>query len=237
MKNIINDIDPSWELKLELLDKEYKDFLLKDDGYIPKKEHIFNAFKTLKKDNVRYVLFGQDPYPRRESASGYAFIDGNVKNIFLPNGTLSKEVNRATSLRNFIKMALVASKNLNKDDTSGKAIKLVDKSTMINSIWQLKDNFEKNGVLLLNTALIFTDKKSCPFHARAWERFILDTVCSLDNTKVKLVLFGSFAKNLYDKNQSLQKFDAFACEHPYNISFITNKQVIDFFRPMDLLLA
>lgn len=235
VKNLINDIDPSWGLNLEFLDNDYKDFLLKDDGYIPKKEHIFNAFKTLKKDKVRYVLFGQDPYPREASASGYAFIDGNVKNIFSPNGTLSKEVNRATSLRNFIKMTLVAKSSLNENDTSSEAIKLVDKSTMISSIWQLKDNFEKNGVLLLNTALIFTDKKSSPFHAKEWGRFILDTICKLDNTKVKLVLFGSFAKNLYDKNQSLQKFDAFACEHPYNISFVTNNDVIDFFRPMDLL--
>lgn len=234
MKNLMNDIDPSWELKLELLNKDYKDFLLNDDGYIPKKEHIFNAFKTLKKENVRYVLFGQDPYPREISASGYAFIDGGVKNIFSPNGTLSKEVNRATSLRNFIKMALVARSSLN-NDVSIEAIKWINKRGLINNIWQLKDNFEKNGVLLLNTSLIFTDKKSCKFHAKAWERFILDIVCKLDNRKVKLILFGSFAKNLYDKNQSVQKFDAFVCEHPYNISFITNKHVIDFFRPMDLL--
>ncbi|MDD5548488.1 MAG: uracil-DNA glycosylase, partial [Sulfurovaceae bacterium] len=177
----------------------------------------------------------QDPYPRELSATGYAFIDGNVKSIFEKNGTLSREVNRATSLRNFIKMALVARGDLRKDDVSPKAISSLDKNNFINSIWQLKDNFEKNGILLLNTALVFTDKKSCSFHAKEWEAFILDMIDKLDSQKVKLILFGSFAQNLYEKNHSLQKFDAFACEHPYNISFITNKDVIEFFKPMDLL--
>lgn len=237
MKNIMNDIDSSWDLRLELLNKDYLDFLQNSQNYIPKKENIFNAFKTLKKNNVKYVLFGQDPYPRELSATGYAFIDGNVKSIFEKNRTLSKEVNRATSLRNFIKMALVARGDLNKDDLSPQAISSLDKNNFINDIWQLKDNFEKNGVLLLNTALVFTDKKSCVFHAKEWEAFILGMIDKLDSQKVKLILFGSFAQSLYEKNKSLQKFDAFACEHPYNISFITNEDVIEFFRPMDLLLV
>ncbi len=237
MKNIMNDIDLSWGLRLELLTKDYLDFLQNSQNYIPKKENIFNAFKTLKKNDVRYVLFGQDPYPRAASASGYAFIDGNVKDIFSSTGTLSHEVNRATSLRNFIKMALVARGDLREDDVSPEAISFLDKSQFINNIWQLKYNFEKNGVLLLNTALVFTDKKSCALHAKEWEAFILDAVNKLDSKQVKLILFGSFAQNLYKNNQSLQKFDAFACEHPYNISFITNEEVIKFFRPMDLLLA
>jgi uracil-DNA glycosylase len=235
MKDLIDGIDPSWKINLELLKSDYRDFLLKDHGYIPKKEHIFNAFKTLKMNDVKYVLFGQDPYPRAKSASGYAFIDGNVKSIFDKRGTLSADVNRATSLRNFIKMTLLAREDLSKDDLSPHAIIALDKSDYINDIWQLKDNFEKNGVLLLNTSLVFTDKKSCSFHARAWESFIIDAIDKLDHQKVKLILFGSFAKSLYDNNKSLQKYDAFVCEHPYNISFITNNDVLDFFRPMDLL--
>lgn len=235
MKNEALIINKSWDIDISLISQSYLEFLEKNINYIPKKENIFNAFKTLKKNDVKYVLFGQDPYPRELSASGYAFIDGNVKDIFSYAGTLSREVNRATSLRNFIKMALVARGDLREDDVSPEAISFLDKSKFINNIWQLKDNFEKNGVLLLNTALVFTDKKSCAFHAKEWEDFILDVVNKLDNKKVKLILFGSFAQNLYKNNQSLQKFDAFACEHPYNISFITNKDVLNFFRPMDLL--
>ena len=235
MKNVALNIDKSWDIDISLINQSYLEFLEKNTNYIPKKENIFNAFKTLKKNDVKYVLFGQDPYPRAVSANGYAFIDGNVKDIFSSTGTLSREVNRATSLRNFIKMALVARGDLREDDVSPEAISSLDKSEFINNIWQLKDNFEKNGVLLLNTALVFTDKKSCAFHAKEWEAFILDAVNKLDSKQVKLILFGSFAQNLYKNNQSLQKFDVFACEHPYNISFITNKDVLDFFRPMDLL--
>lgn len=235
MKNVALNIDKSWDIDISLISQSYLEFLEKNTNYIPKKENIFNAFKTLKKNDVKYVLFGQDPYPRAVSANGYAFIDGNVKDIFSSTGTLSREVNRATSLRNFIKMALVARGDLKEDDVSPEAISSLDKSEFINNIWQLKDNFEKNGVLLLNTALVFTDKKSCAFHAKEWEAFILDAVNKFDSKQVKLILFGSFAQNLYKNNQSLQKFDVFACEHPYNISFITNKDVLDFFRPMDLL--
>jgi uracil-DNA glycosylase len=235
MKNEALSIDKSWDINFELINQAYLEFLEKNTNYIPKKENIFNAFKTLKKNDVKYVLFGQDPYPRELSATGYAFIDGNVKSIFEKNGTLSREVNRATSLRNFIKMTLVARGDLSEDDVSPQSISSLDKSKFIDSIWQLRDNFEKNGVLLLNTALVFTDKKSCSFHAKEWEAFILDVVNKLDSKQVKLILFGSFAQNLYEKNHNLQKFDAFACEHPYNISFITNKDVIEFFKPMDLL--
>lgn len=235
MKNEALKIDKSWDIDISPISQSYLEFLEKNTNYIPKKENIFNAFKTLKKNDVKYVLFGQDPYPREVSANGYAFIDGNVKDIFSSTGALSREINRATSLRNFIKMALVAKGDLREDDVSPEAISSLDKSEFINNIWQLKDNFEKNGVLLLNTALVFTDKKSCAFHAKEWEAFILDAVNKLDSKQVKLILFGSFAQNLYKNNQSLQKFDVFACEHPYNISFITNKDVLDFFRPMDLL--
>ena len=147
------------------LSSEYREFLATDDSYIPDKDNYLNAFKTLSKDDVKYILFGQDPYPRKQSAGGYAFIDTNVKEIFAPTG-LSKEVNRATSLRNFIKMALVARGDLSLEDTSQDAIAKIDKTPLINSIDELRYNFEKNGVLLLNTALVFTDKKSSSKHIK-----------------------------------------------------------------------
>jgi uracil-DNA glycosylase len=197
MKSAINNIDKSWDIHFKSLDKAYVDFLQNDNDYIPTRSNIFNAFRTLAKDDVKYVLFGQDPYPRRESASGYAFIDSAVKEIFNTNGALAKEVNRATSLRNFIKMALVARGDLNLDDTSPEAIKKINKTNLIHSIDELRKNFERNGVLLLNTSLIFTDKKSCAYHAKAWQPFITDLLSSLDNSKVKLILFGNFARELY----------------------------------------
>ena len=214
------------------LDEKYQKFLKEDKEYFPSKEQYLNAFKTLPKHKVKYILFGQDPYPRKESASGYAFIDTKVKTLFSPRG-LSKEVNKATSLRNFIKMLLVADKSLKKDQ-SQEAISKLDKSTYINSIEDLRKNFEKNGVLLLNTALIFTDKQSSNKHSKAWRPFMQTLVQGLGRENPTLILFGNEAKAL-KKHLCLEKFQSIELEHPYNHSFITNEKALKLFTDMRLL--
>src|SRR5660397_246794 len=81
-------VDTSWQDIIEYaylgLSPEYRDFLEKDKGYFPSYDNFLNAFKTLPLEQVKYILFGQDPYPREESAIGYAFIDGAVKTLFSP---------------------------------------------------------------------------------------------------------------------------------------------------------
>jgi uracil-DNA glycosylase len=215
------------------LDTDYRAFLESDKGYFPRKEYYFNAFKSLPRGEVRYILFGQDPYPRVESAGGYAFIDEKVKQLFSENG-LSKEVNRATSLRNFIKMTLVARGDLPESDTSQQAIAVLDKTPYIETITQLRMNFEKNGVLLLNTALIFTDKKHSAKHVKAWRPFMASLLNDLQEDAPTLILFGNHAKEL-KKALPLEAFPAVEMEHPYNHSFITNEKVQNLFRPMRLL--
>ena len=212
---------------------EYQRFLEEDKNYFPSKENYFNAFKTLHKNRVKYIFFGQGPYPRKESAGGYSFIDTKVQNLFSPSG-LSKEVNRATSLRNFIKMALVASERLKAEDTSQEAIRKLDKTEMIDSIEALRLNFEKNGVLLLNTALIFTDKKSSAKHIKAWKPFVQTLLNALEENAPSLILFGTHAKDL-KKQFSLDVFDTIELEHPYNHTFISNPKALKLFGPMKLL--
>lgn len=215
------------------LEDEYQKFLEEDESYFPTKENYFNAFKTLPKERVKYILFGQDPYPRKESAGGYAFIDTKVENLFSSSG-LSKEVNRATSLRNFMKMALVASRRLTSDDTSQEAISKLDKTQLIDSVDELRVNFEKNGVLLLNTALIFTDKKSTKKHIKAWKPFVQTLLNALEENAPQLILFGTHAKDL-KKEFSLEKFETIELEHPYNHTFISNHKALELFGPMHLL--
>jgi len=228
-------VDNSWlpllsEALLQL-DPSYLEFVLEDNSYIPNQNKLFNAFKTLPKERVKYILFGQDPYPREQSAIGYAFIDGAVKNIFSESG-LSKEVNRATSLRNFIKMALVADGRLSLEDTSQTAIAALDKSDLIETIEELKSNFEKQGVLLLNTALLFTDKRDSKRHIKAWEPFTRYLLENLDNT-IELILFGNHAKEIIKKFQPKQK--STLLPHPYNTSFISLKECHTLFAPLSLL--
>jgi uracil-DNA glycosylase len=227
----------SWQPLLDeayaSLSEEYRTFLENNKEYFPTKENYFNAFKTLAKEDVKYILFGQDPYPRKQSAGGYAFIDTNVKTLFSSKG-LSKEVNRATSLRNFIKMALLARGDLTKEDTSQDAIIEVDKVKMIDGIEDLRKNFEKNGVLLLNTALIFEDKKSSNKHVKAWRNFMQTLLKGLEGEDIKLILFGTHAKAL-KKQLPLEKFESIELEHPYNHTFITNSKALKLFGEMKLL--
>ena len=227
----------SWETVLSeayaSLEAEYQRFLEEDEHYFPSKENYFNAFNTLPKEKVKYILFGQDPYPRKESAGGYAFIDTKVQNLFSASG-LSKEVNRATSLRNFMKMALVASNRLSTEDTSQEAISKLDKTQMIDSIDDLRCNFEKNGVLLLNTALIFTEKKSTKKHVKAWQPFVQTLLNAMEENAPKLILFGAHAKDL-KKQFTLDKFETIELEHPYNHTFISNPKALELFGPMNLL--
>jgi uracil-DNA glycosylase len=114
----------------ESLEPEYRTFLETDSSYFPSSSQYLNAFTTLPRHKVKYILFGQDPYPRKESAGGYAFIDEKVQTLFSQTG-LSKEVNRATSLRNFVKMSLLARGDLKKEDTSQEAISQIDKISLI----------------------------------------------------------------------------------------------------------
>jgi len=233
-KFVTQKTHPSWHgilvSALLKLDREYLEYVL-SQNYLPNNGRIFSAFSTLAKDDVKYILFGQDPYPREQSAIGYAFIDGAVESIFSENG-LSKEVNRATSLRNFIKMALVAKGLLTPNDTSKEAVAKVDKSNLINTIYELKDNFEKNGVLLLNTALVFEDKKHSNYHIKMWKPFIKHLLENI-SSDITLILFGNPAKKIKKDFAPAQK--SIEMEHPYNVSFINSKEALELFGRMSLI--
>ncbi|WP_419770853.1 MAG: uracil-DNA glycosylase family protein [Candidatus Marinarcus sp.] len=219
---------------LNHLQDDYLTFLQKETNYFPNKENFLNAFKTLDIENTKYILFGQDPYPREQSAIGYAFIDGDVKNIWDEVNGLSKEVNKATSLRNFIKMLLVCEKKLDENKTSKEAIVKIDKTHYIQTMDELKQNFEKNGVLLLNMALVFTSKDQSKKHIKAWQPFVKSLLEQIKDENIELILFGNIAKEV-EKFTVSNEFKKFYCEHPYNVSFIKNKNVQNFFHSMKLL--
>lgn len=229
------DVDPQWQEDIEAsylaLDPGYREFIEGGD-YIPKRQNIFNAFKTLPKNSLRYILFGQDPYPREESATGHAFIDGAVRTIFSATG-LDKSVNRATSLRNFVKMALVADGRLEADDLSQDAIAKMERSGLIDTIEELRYNFEAEGVLLLNAALVFENKSASARHAKEWRPFIAALLERIDKD-TKLILFGSIAKSI-QKIPQAAKFSQICLEHPYNHTFVLNHRAHSLFAPMRLL--
>ncbi len=235
---MIENIDPSWKQVVksafESFDKEYLNYLKTDENYFPDSKNFLNAFKTLPLHKTKYILFGQDPYPRKESAIGYAFIDGKVDSIFCENG-LTKEVNRATSLRNFMKMLLLCEGKL-KDDFSKEALSKIETSNYIQNIHQLRENFENNGVLLLNMALVFSSKEESKKHLKEWKGFVARFLHEIKGLNIELILFGKIAEDL-KKVEEGKSFKKHILPHPYNLSFITDQNVHRLFAPMNLLSA
>jgi uracil-DNA glycosylase len=218
---------------LASLDYSYLKFMHQNNDYFPDKNTFLNAFKYHTPHSVKYILFGQDPYPRKESAIGEAFIDGAVKSLWSKDGGLSKQVNKATSLRNIIKMLLYAHGYLS-DDFSPAAIKKINKQHLIKTIFDLRDNFVANGVLLLNTALIFTSSSDSSYHIKKWQPFIR-TLLKLLNRKPTLILLGNFAQKYIGNLPEAKNYPKVEFEHPFNTSFITSPQVVSFFKPMELV--
>ena len=230
-------MDPSWEPLIlracDTLDPQYIQELSLSKTWLPGPEKIFSAF-SLPIENIRYILFGESPYPRATSANGYAFWDAAVNDIWSKTG-LATAVNRATSLRNLVKMLLVADGRLTATDTSQAAIAQLNKSTLVQTNNEFFSNFQQQGILLLNASLVLRDNNKQQ-DARLWLPFMQSLLAQLASVKtnIELILLGKIAESI-KKLPSCQQFSYLQAEHPYNISFINNQSVLDFFRPLQLL--
>jgi uracil-DNA glycosylase len=209
---------------------------LAQDHYLPTGQRIFAAF-ALPLPAVRYVLVGEGPYPRAESATGVCFMDGAVGSLWCDAG-LSKPVNKATSLRNFMKMLLVADGMLNAAETGGAAMAPVAARSasegMIQTLAQLQERLTAHGFLLLNASLVFRPHVKPIVDARAWVPFLQTVLAALQQTRPTLVLWGKIAEQL-QKLPETAGLPQIVSEHPYNLTFIHHQGMQDFFRPMRLL--
>jgi uracil-DNA glycosylase len=236
--------DPGWRpclaAGLEALARASPAYLpaLAADHYLPTGQRLFAAF-ALPLDEVRYVLVGEGPYPRAESATGVCFMDGAVGDLWCDTG-LSKPVNRATSLRNFMKMLLVADGQLRADDTGGAAMAPVAAAARSNgsirTLGQLQANLNGHGFLLLNAALVFRPHVAPAIEARAWLPFLQTVLAALADqpTPPTLVLWGKIAEQL-KRLPETGRFAQVCAEHPYNLSFIQHGGMQQLFGPMKLL--
>ncbi len=226
---------------VDSLDLSYLAGLASDD-YLPTNHRLFAAFAQ-PLDAVRYVLVGEGPYPRQESATGVCFMDGAVGALWSPTG-LSKQVNRATSLRNFMKMLMVADGLLPPESTTGEAVSevahraLAADSNFIQTLAELQDKLHANGFLLLNAALVFRPHVPPAKEAKAWQPFLAVVLEALANRAGQapptLVLWGKIAA-LLNAMPVTEQFPQAVAEHPYNLSFIKNKDMQRLFGPMRLL--
>jgi uracil-DNA glycosylase len=238
--------DPSWRpiLLRGLEEMAAADSLyltaLAEDKYLPTENRLFAAFAQ-PLQSVRYVLVGEGPYPRAESATGVCFMDGAVGSLWSATG-LSKQVNKATSLRNFMKMLLVADGKLQAGQTSGEALEPVARqaglngSPSIQTLAELQANLTKQGFLLLNASLVFREQVKPVKDAKAWLPFLQTVLAALAQRDAPptLVLWGKIAEQLKTL-PGVERFPQVMSEHPYNLSFIANPIMQHLFAPMRLL--
>ncbi|HUV22526.1 MAG TPA: uracil-DNA glycosylase [Gammaproteobacteria bacterium] len=229
-------VHPQWQQiladALATLDPAYLRSLLQDDNWLPGASQLLSAFKR-DRLGVRYLLIGESPYPRRESANGIAFYDAAVGALWSAQG-LSKPVNRATSLRNIVKTALLAEGHLLKDD-EGKvtqaAIAAIDKQPLIQSLDDLFTNLQQAGFLMLNATPVLHPERKPVLEARYWQAFLGRLLASIADQAVApitLLLWGKIAQQVGSLPASRQ-YRKLVCEHPYNLSFIDNPQMLELF--------
>jgi uracil-DNA glycosylase len=242
--------DASWRpllIKgLEAMMTAHPDYLpqLAQDQYLPTEQRLFAAF-ALPLQDVRYVLVGEGPYPREESATGVCFMDGAVGSLWSSEegGGLSKPVNKATSLRNFMKMLLVADGQLALANTAGEAMAAVSAQARsgagshIQTLADMQRKLTGQGFLLLNASLVFRSHVAPAKDAKAWLPFfetVMTGLAAQARVTPTMILWGKIAE-LLSKLPVMKDFPQIAAEHPYNLSFIGNQDMHALFKPMQLL--
>lgn len=216
---------------LNEVDSDYLQTLWGSDDWLPGRQNLLAAFR---KDSagLTYLLFGESPYPRRQSSVGIAFLDGAVDRLWSEKG-LSTEVNRATSLRNLVKCMLVADGLLDVDDVSQQSISRLDKSALVSTIHELFDNLANAGFLMLNATPVLHESRKPVQESRYWydfNRCLLSSVAEqCGDSRPTLVLWGKIAKTILAYEIS-EGYDVLVTEHPYNVSFIHNPASLGLFK-------
>ncbi len=219
----LNEIDPSYLSTLA------------NTHWLPGPAHLLNAF-SLPLQETKYILIGESPYPRASSANGYAFWDAAVDQLWSSTG-LSKPVNRATSLRNIIKMLLLTENLLKPTDLTQAAITAINKQPLVQTNQALFGNFLNRGFLLLNATLVLHPARAPDKDAKQFFPFLKHIIDYLVHEKptVTFVLLGRIAKKIAPLLPA--HAPKLIAEHPYQLSFITSSAVQNFFRPLHLLMV
>ncbi|NKB46872.1 MAG: uracil-DNA glycosylase [Legionellales bacterium] len=223
---------PVLQHAIEQMDQHYLAQLHTNTHWLPGKSCLFNAFRQ-PLTHTRYILFGESPYPRAQSANGYAFWDSAVQELWSPTG-LAKPINRATSLRHFIKMLLIAEHG-SSFRADQPAIAQLSKTAYVTRLDELFTNLLAEGFLLLNASLVLSDQP-VRYDATQWRPFIQSILTQLvDHTSqpITLILWGKLAQ--WVDQIAPKTFPRLISEHPYNVSFIHHQAMLDFFRPLQLL--
>lgn len=229
---------PLLKSALACMDQPYLQSLLDDEDWLPGKDRLLAAFQRNQKD-CKFILFGESPYPRAASANGIAFYDAAVNEIWSETG-LSKAVNRATSLRNIIKTALLTEQLITPAEDGSipqSLVAAVNKQGLIGTLPELFQALQQRGFLLFNATPVLHSVRAVNKESRYWTPFInqlLDEIKSQMNQPPRLVLWGKIAEKI-TALPAAEGYQVIQSEHPYNISFIHNPTMQALFSELKIL--
>ena len=168
--------------------------LMIDNRVEPQSGNIFKVFKT-DLTNCKVVILGQDPYPQPNVATGRAFEVGGIN-------SWNAHIN--ASLRNIIKLLHNNKFGINRllPPVSIKTVRndIISEKFIILPPNLLFDSWERQGVLLLNTALTCPQPSSSnpKTHKTLWKFFTEEVIKFIDSrceNNISWFLWGNNAKN------------------------------------------
>jgi len=177
-----------------------------EGDYTPDTGRILH-FLTLDLSSIQVVILGQDPYPQKGVATGRAFEVGTL--------TSWHEPFKNVSLKNIIRAIYHATENKYATYSEIKqrmGHSLFESTFTLAAPQQLFKNWEKQGVLMLNTA--FTCRIGSPgSHSSLWASFThqLLSYINKNNPSIIWFLWGNHAKAAVD---DLQLTHTFESNHP-----------------------
>ena len=168
---------------------------------IPFPKNIFRLFELVPPENVKCVLFGEDPYPRITSANGVAFWDNEIKHW--------SDKTNGNSLKNILK-ALLTYRALSDYSKPISECRTIAEQTHFLQPDELFKKWLNEGVFLLNTSLTFTIKQDKNLHFQFWEPFLHTVINKLVKTNSPyFILWGNKAKkwasNISEKDKIIEQ--------------------------------
>ncbi|QDU19716.1 VWA domain-containing protein [Urbifossiella limnaea] len=182
----------------------------RDAAVVPMRELTFQALKPNPPEKWKVVVFGQNPYPRAESATGIAMFDNTFADW------ADSKFGKVTSIRCVIKAAVMSKHGLPKSTGIADIRKLLAKEKAV----QPPEWFQAmltQGVLLLNAALTASTEKGAPAdpHAAFWRPVVEKLVEEILKAKqasaepadrgVVFGWWGAHARNLRSLVERLQQ--------------------------------
>jgi uracil-DNA glycosylase len=185
---------------------ELRNFLLQFDEIIPSENQIFAAFNRVDPSKVKAIILGEDPYPRKTSACGIAFLDAEIKSW--------DSKTRGNSLKHIHK-ALLIQRGLADYSTPLAACREASKKVRFLSPLELFELWMKQGVLLLNTALTFSSAKDKAAHFAFWQPFMRKVLSTLESkNQPHYILWGKKAQAWADCFEIANRERIIAQGHP-----------------------